>query len=84
MVIPFFSFVLFVDDGITTEGVFRILLAVKNYPRLSSLSFDRMDCSFVIMKGNLIDDSFYQPFKVFIQDSLIFPSLRRISLLGDI
>lgn len=41
-VVSRFSFISFIDDGIITEGAFRILLAVKNYPRLTSLSFDRI------------------------------------------
>ena len=49
---------------------FRLLIAVKNYPRLASITLD----------GNAIGDDFLESFRVFIQDSTIFPALRRISL----
>lgn len=59
------------NNMISTKEVFRLLNALKNYPRLSTL----------ILDNNCVEDSFYTSFRVFIQDSTIFPSLRRISLL---
>lgn len=58
------------DNGISTKEAFRLLIAVKNYPRLASITLD----------GNTIGDDFLESFRVFIQDSTIFPALRRISL----
>lgn len=60
------------NNMISTKEVFRLLNALKNYPRLSTL----------ILDNNCVEDSFFTSFRVFIQDSTIFPSLRRISLLS--
>ena len=59
-------------NQITTKEVFQLLIALKNYPKISS----------IILDSNNVDDSFYSSFRYFIQDSIIFPSLRRISLLS--
>ena len=61
------------NNQITTKEFFRLLIALKNYPRLST----------IILDNNCVDDSLYTSFRVFIQDSTIFPSLRRISLLSN-
>ena len=60
-------------NSISTQGVFRLLIALKNYPRLASISLDE----------NRIGDDFLESFRVFIQDTTIFPALRRISLVGN-
>lgn len=60
-------------NGISTKEAFRLLIAVKNYPRLASITLD----------GNEIGDDFLESFTVFIQDSTIFPALRRISLMEN-
>lgn len=60
------------NNQISTKEVFRLLIALKNYPRLSTL----------ILDNNCVEDAFFTSFRVFIQDSTIFPSLRRISFIG--
>lgn len=59
-------------NQISNKEMLRLFISMKNYPRVTTL----------IMDGNNVDDSFYDSFRIFIQDTTLLSAVRRISFLS--